>query len=187
MTDTPAAAGTLVERLRDATGQAVCSPYTAYLAPVMHEAADALSACRAELAAARANLGRVDRWHALNSAMSKFVPEQMPQYFDKPTIVETLAEVHPVALVRQAANYILRLRAAKEESERLLAAAANDAERYHRAMGLIGDTQMAHGKCQPRSDKACTACNAQDALSKLLAAYGGPPIQAALASKEPPK
>lgn len=73
------------------------------------------------------------------------------------------------------------------ESERLLAAAANDAERYHRVMGLIGDTQMAHGKCQPRSDKACTACNAQDALSKLLAAYGGPPIQAAVTDKDSPK
>jgi hypothetical protein len=39
------------------------------------------------------------------------MPEELPEYFAKPGIVEGLSEVHPVALVRQMANEILRLRA----------------------------------------------------------------------------
>lgn len=36
--------------------------------------------------------------------------EHFPEYFAKPKIVEGLAETHPVLLIRQMANEILRLR-----------------------------------------------------------------------------
>jgi hypothetical protein len=39
--------------------------------------------------------------------------ESIPEYFTKPRIVEDLAAAHPVLLVRQLANEILRLRSSR--------------------------------------------------------------------------
>jgi hypothetical protein len=38
---------------------------------------------------------------------------------------------------------------------------------------------MEHGTCEPRSRKACTACNAKDELAKLLAGYRGAVVRLA--------
>ena len=40
-------------------------------------------------------------------------------------------------------------------------------------MGLLRDTKMQHGTCQPRSRKACTACNAQEELDRLISEWKG--------------
>lgn len=40
-------------------------------------------------------------------------------------------------------------------------------------LGMLRDTKMKHGTCQPRSRKACTACNAQEELDKIVAAWKG--------------
>jgi hypothetical protein len=43
-----------------------------------------------------------------------------------------------------------------------------------RILGLLRDTKMQHGTCQPRSRKACTACNAQEELDKITKDWKGP-------------
>jgi hypothetical protein len=45
--------------------------------------------------------------------------EHIPEYFAKPKIVEGLAEAHPILLVRQMANEILRLRDQLDQIARL--------------------------------------------------------------------
>jgi len=40
-------------------------------------------------------------------------------------------------------------------------------------LGLLRDTKMEHGTCQPRSRKACTACNAQEQLDKIVKDWKG--------------
>lgn len=51
-----------------------------------------------------------------------------------------------------------------------------DSELFHRVMGLLRNTQMEHGTCQPRDRRACTHCNAADDLKKIVAEYKGQPI-----------
>lgn len=53
---------------------------------------------------------------------------------------------------------------------------AADASEYHRVMRLLLDMRMPHGTCEPRARRACTACNAAEALEKMLAGYKGAPI-----------
>lgn len=53
---------------------------------------------------------------------------------------------------------------------------AADASEYHRVMRLLLDMRRPHGTCEPRERRACTACNAAEALEKLLARYKGAPI-----------
>jgi len=45
--------------------------------------------------------------------------------------------------------------------------------KYEHVMGLLRDTKMQHGTCQPRSRKACTACNAQEELDRLISEWKG--------------
>lgn len=40
-------------------------------------------------------------------------------------------------------------------------------------LGLLRNTKMEHGICKPRSRKACTACNSQDELDKIVAGWKG--------------
>jgi hypothetical protein len=40
-------------------------------------------------------------------------------------------------------------------------------------LGLLRDTKMEHGICQPRSRKACTACNAQELLDTIVKGWKG--------------
>lgn len=40
-------------------------------------------------------------------------------------------------------------------------------------LGLLRDTKMEHGTCEPRSRKACTACNAQEELDKIVKDWKG--------------
>ncbi|WP_306109960.1 hypothetical protein [Pseudomonas sp. Leaf58] len=47
---------------------------------------------------------------------------------------------------------------------------------YHGVMQDLYDIKRPHGKCQPRADKACTHCNAQDRLDNALAEYPGPRV-----------
>jgi len=49
-----------------------------------------------------------------------FLPDSIPEYFDKPNIVESLAKAHPVLLVRQMANEILRLRSLERPAGRVV-------------------------------------------------------------------
>lgn len=51
-------------------------------------------------------------------------------------------------------------------------------ESFHQIMRLLKDAKLPHGRCQPRSDKACTHCNAQDELDTRLTAYKGRPVRA---------
>lgn len=53
---------------------------------------------------------------------------------------------------------------------------ADDAQKYHRVMQLLRDMRMEHGLCKPRERKACTACNAKDALNKMIDEYTGAPV-----------
>lgn len=45
--------------------------------------------------------------------------------------------------------------------------------KYEHVLGLLRDTKMRHGTCQPRSRKACTACNAQEELDKIVKDWKG--------------
>lgn len=65
------------------------------------------------------------------------------------------------------------------EADSLRAERDEGAQMFHTVMALLANTKMKHGKCQPRADRACTHCNAVDALDGLLSAYGGPPLAAA--------
>lgn len=47
---------------------------------------------------------------------------------------------------------------------------------YHDIMQDLQNLKLPHGRCQPRSDRACTHCNAQDRLDNALTEYLGPPI-----------
>lgn len=47
---------------------------------------------------------------------------------------------------------------------------------YHEIMQDLQNLKLPHGRCQPRSDKACTHCNAQDRLDTALSVYPGPRI-----------
>ena len=40
-------------------------------------------------------------------------------------------------------------------------------------LGLLRSTKMKHGTCQPRERKACTACNAQEKLDKIVSEWKG--------------
>lgn len=44
---------------------------------------------------------------------------------------------------------------------------------YRRLIDLLRRSRMKHGTCNPRSRKACTACNAIDELNAILAADKG--------------
>lgn len=57
-------------------------------------------------------------------------------------------------------------------------------QKYHEVMVLLRNLAMPHGKCKPREDKACTACNAQDALDLMLAQYKGLTLQPTLGVTE---
>lgn len=111
MTDTPAAAGTLVERLR-ASGTLMWNGGAddRIAAKILHEAADALSACQAELAVkskqhveAHANVG-----------------ELFATICEISQLTHLHGEVDEYAAVVEAVRAIVD---AKEQSERLLAAA----------------------------------------------------------------
>lgn len=45
--------------------------------------------------------------------------------------------------------------------------------KYEHVLGLLRDTKIQHGTCQPRSRKACTACNAQELLDKIMKDWKG--------------
>lgn len=45
--------------------------------------------------------------------------------------------------------------------------------RYDQVMDLLRSAKMSHGQCQPRTRKACTACNAQDELNRLVSEWKG--------------
>ena len=49
----------------------------------------------------------------------------------------------------------------------------NYEQEYNRVMGLLQNTKMPHGLCEPRERKACTHCNAVEELDKLIAEYKG--------------
>jgi hypothetical protein len=52
----------------------------------------------------------------------------------------------------------------------------DDQREYHEIMRLLRDSRMEHGTCEPRSRKACTACNARDELNARVKAYRGAPV-----------
>lgn len=45
--------------------------------------------------------------------------------------------------------------------------------KYEHVLGLLRDTKMKHGTCQPRSRKACTACDAQEILDQIVKDWKG--------------
>lgn len=49
----------------------------------------------------------------------------------------------------------------------------DDGAQKEHLLGLLRDTKMRHGTCQPRSQKACTACNALDELDKIVKSWPG--------------
>lgn len=53
-----------------------------------------------------------------------------------------------------------------------------ESQKYHRIMGLLQDLKLDHGKCHPREDHACTHCNAEEEIEKMLKEYRGPRIVA---------
>lgn len=48
--------------------------------------------------------------------------------------------------------------------------------KVERILDLLKTTKLEHGICQPRSRRACAACNAQDELNIVLAEWKGPTI-----------
>ncbi len=60
---------------------------------------------------------------------------------------------------------------------------------YHKVMGLLRSMDLnnnkKHGQCEPREQRACTACNAKDDLEALMARYRGEPISIATAKETP--
>lgn len=61
-----------------------------------------------------------------------------------------------------------RVRAEKE-----LETLKEERRKKEHILGLLRDTKMKHGTCQPRSRKACTACNAQEDLDKIVEEWKG--------------
>lgn len=57
-----------------------------------------------------------------------------------------------------------------------LAEKSDEALLYHKVMQALRRTKMQHGKCEPRSDRACAHCNALEDIEKLLSEYRGPRI-----------
>lgn len=55
-----------------------------------------------------------------------------------------------------------------------LARLRKEASGYHEAMTHLGNMRMEHGTCRPRSRRACTSCNASDALAAMIDSYAGP-------------
>lgn len=43
-------------------------------------------------------------------------------------------------------------------------------------LSLVRSTFMEHGLCEPRSRKACSACNARDKLREIIEAWKGPKV-----------
>lgn len=72
--------------------------------------------------------------------------------------------------------------------ERRLRELERDAEAVEcersRILSLVRSTRMPkHGICQPRERKACTICNANDALDEILREWGGGRIRTAAACR----
>lgn len=57
---------------------------------------------------------------------------------------------------------------------------------YNRVMSLLRNTKMPHGLCEPRERKACTHCNAEEELDKMLSEYKGARIVQSAAPPQPP-
>jgi len=60
----------------------------------------------------------------------------------------------------------------------------NYEQEYNRVMGLLRNTKMPHGLCEPRERKACTHCNAVEELDKIIAEYKGARIVLANGGRE---
>lgn len=70
-----------------------------------------------------------------------------------------------------------------QPSRNNIARTIDKAIRHERAqkehiLGLLRNTKRPHGLCQPRDRRACTACNSQEALDKILSEWKGPTIYA---------
>ena len=77
----------------------------------------------------------------------------------------------------ELASLELRLRELERDAE------AVECERS-RILSLVRSTRMPkHGICQPRERKACTICNANDALDEILREWGGGRIRTAAACR----
>src|SRR5277367_4996395 len=64
----------------------------------------------------------------------------------------------------------------------------NYEHKYNRIMGLLRNTKMPHGLCEPRERKACTHCNAVEELEQVIAKYKGARVSiAALRQSVPQK
>jgi hypothetical protein len=57
------------------------------------------------------NIGNEDTPVDVVSAIATTTVEHIPEYFDKPGVLDGLSQAHPVLLIRQMANEIARLRA----------------------------------------------------------------------------
>lgn len=88
--------------------------------------------------------------------------DHIPEYFAKPGIVQMLAEAHPTLLIRQMANEILRLQAARPEEKECARLRGLIEERIK---GLGGN----HG--QPHSGYDHDRSVAHSELSDLLAVF----------------
>lgn len=51
-----------------------------------------------------------------------------------------------------------------------------ESQDYHKVMHHLKDTERKHGRCQPRADRACTHCNAQEQIEVMTKAYKGPRV-----------
>lgn len=71
---------------------------------------------------------------------------------------------------------IQRLRADNASLRQSVERLEGDAQGFHRVVALLQDAMLAHGKCIPREDRACTHCNAIDDLTKLVMGYRGPRV-----------
>ena len=86
---------------------------------------------------------------------------------------------------RELERELIAAQTALSAAEQRAEAMGSDVRQYHIVMAWLRDMNLPHGKCEPRSDKACTHCNAADCLSAFMLCYRGAPVSiqpAAIAS-----
>lgn len=160
--------------------------------------AETAEACKAELAAERAARERAEKEMAVTRSCAlspnpfpNGMNDHMPEFFAMPEVTENLAKAHPVLIVRNCANEILRLRAelaaaneARQKAERERDEAAKVLPCGHPSALLVRSVESDYTACelcdcrQRRDDAERVETELRAEVERLRTAYA--PLQKTL-------